>query len=319
MANVADMTFGPRAAYTQADLTDAGTTFTQVAQVDGFVMATVGQPTVTVNYLGTLEGSTYDSSGTLTSFVYATGLAYLYQVSGSKKGVQTIQIPVPGSFTMPVREGETWKLVLTWNEHVGPPPQIEFYWIPANGQGVAERVSARRASPMAEALGALRADLGSGKVQRDMLASAQRAIDARVTDLAQILGDAVNPKSGASERKQFLQDLQKIVCSATPPGERADNRVAPADMQALVATFGTLAGSAFTPAQGALLEAGVRALVQINDNDVNRQDFALINRNIGLFLDNAEQALDTQFSVNERRLLTRALVRIVGDGSHGER
>ncbi|MGV2287309.1 hypothetical protein AAHK20_01225 [Trinickia sp. YCB016] len=315
MTNLADMTFGPRTAYTQADLSDG--TFTQVATVDGFVMATVGQPSVTVNYLGTLEGSTYDSGGTMTSFVYATGLAYTYQVQGGKKGVQTIQIPVPGSFTMPVRGGETWKLTLTWNGQVGPAPQVEFYWIPENGEGAEQRVSARRASPMADALAALRADLGSGKVQRDMLTSAQQAIDARVTDLAQILGDAVNPKSGASERKQFLQDLQKIVCSATPPGERADNRVAPADMQALVATFGALTGSHFTPAQSALLEAGVRALVQINDNDANRHDFALINRNIGLFLDNTEQALDTQFSVNERRLLTRALVRIVGDGSHG--
>jgi hypothetical protein len=317
MTHVADMTFGPHTAYTQADMTDG--TFTEVAQVDGFVMATVGQPAVTVNYFGTLEGSTSDASGAQTSFVYATGFAYLYQFQSSKKGMQSIYVPVPGSFTMPVREGETWKLALTWNEQLGPEPQVEFYWIPSGGEGVEKPLARRHESPMADALSTLRADLGSGKVQRDLLASAQRAIDARVTDLAQILGDAVNPASGERERKQFLQDLQKIVCSATPPGERADNRVAPEDMETLVATFGALTGSAFTSAQRALLEAGVRALVQINDNDENRHNFALINRNIALFLDNTEQALDTQFSVNERRLLTRALVRIVGDGSHAER
>jgi len=317
MANVADMDFGQRVAYTQHDLTN-GTTFSQVAQVAGFVMATVGQPTFTTNYLGTLEGSTFTPQGEMTSFVYATGVSYQY-MSNSKKGPQSIVVPVPGSFTMPVRRGETWTLQLTWNPAIGPAPDIEFYWIPAEGEAARAALPARQASAMAQALSTLRADIGSGKVQSEMLVSTQRAIDARVDDLAQILGDAVNPASGETERRQFLQDLQKIVCSATPPGERADNRVAPDDLQALIATFGRLAGRTFTAEQHALLETGVRALVQINDNDTNRHDLALINRNIGLFLDSTERVLDHRFAVNERRLLTRALVRIVGDGSHGER
>lgn len=317
MANVADMTFGQRVAYTQNDLSD-GKTFSQVADVDGFVMATVGQPTFTTNYLGTLEGSTTGAQGEMTSFVYATGLAYQYMAE-SKKGPQSIFVPVPGSFTMPVRKGETWTMQLTWNAAIGPAPQVEFYWIPAGGDSAQATLPTRQASAMAQALAALRADIGSGKVQSEMLASTQRAIDARVNDLAQILGDAVNPASSEEERRQFLHDLQKIVCSATPPGERADNRVSANDLQALVATFGRLAGRTFTAEENALLETGVRALVQINDNDTNRHDLVLINRNIGLFLDNTEQVLDHRFIANERRLLTRALVRIVGDGSHGER
>lgn len=316
MANVADMAFGQRVAYTQNDLDDG--TFSQVAPVDGFVMATVGQPTFTTNYLGTLEGSTTSAQGEMTSFVYATGLAYQYRAE-SKKGPQTILIPVPGSFTMPVRQGETWKLQLTWNPTIGPAPQVEFYWIPTTTEGAQAALPARQASAMAQALAALRADIGSGKVRSEMLASTQRAIDARVADLAQVLGDAVNPTSSEAERRQFLQDLQRIVCSATPPGEAPDNRVSADDLQALVATFSRLAGRTFTSEQNALLETGVRALVQINDNDTNRHDLTLINRNIGLFLDNTERVLDHRFIANERRLLTRALVRIVGDGSHGER
>ena len=316
MANVADMTFGQRVAYTQNDMNDG--IFSQLAQVAGFVMATVGQPTFTTNYLGTLEGSTATPQGAITSFVYATGLAYQYHAE-SKKGPQAIVVPVPGSFTMPVRQGETWTLQLTWNSTIGPAPQVEFYWIPAEGVAGQAALPAQGASAMARALSALRADIGSGKVQTAMLASTQRAIDARVNDLAQILGDAVNPASGQEERRQFLRDLQKVVCSATPPGERADNRVSTDDLQALVATFARLAGRTFTTEQNALLETGVRALVQINDNDTNRHDLTLINRNIGLFLDNTEQVLDHRFIANERRLLTRALVRIVGDGSHGER
>jgi hypothetical protein len=318
MTNVADIAFGPRVAYNQSNLSEGGT-FSQLAASDGLVMATVGQPGLKTTYLGSLEGSTTDANGNTTSFAYATGLGYPYTMTG-KKGTGSVMIPVPGSFTMPVRKGETWSVQLTSIPTIAPAPQIEFYWIPSGEAGAAIiPTSQPESSPMAAAMKALRADLQSGKVQGDMLATAQHAIDSRVDDLAQILGDTVNAKSNESERQQFAADLRKIVCSATPPGQKPDNTVSAADLQALISTFGELAGQTFTPSQAALFEAGVRALVQINDNDTNRHDLSLIKRNVDLFLDNMQEALRRQLSTGERRLLTRALVRIVGDGTHGDR
>ncbi|MDC6131593.1 hypothetical protein PPH41_27615 [Burkholderia gladioli] len=62
----------------------------------------------------------------------------------------------------------------------------------------------------------------------------------------------------------------------------------------------------------------MRALVRINDNEANRHDLVLIKRNVDLFLDNLQAALGQTLSHSERRLLTRALTRIVGDGSQGQ-
>jgi hypothetical protein len=320
MNTIANGSFGTRTAYNQSDLVDGGTSFTQVATSDGFVMATVGQPTFSANYLGTLEGFTVDSSGSNTSFVYATGLAYSYNMQNGKKGVNTILIPMPGSFTMPVRKGETWSLRLTWNTEIGQAPQVEFYWIPDldGTHGHAGVPAGQQASIMKQAMNTLRDELQSGKVQGSMLLSAQQAIDGRVLDLAHILGDSVNQGSSEQDRQQFLGRLQKIVCSAAPQGQKTDNAVDPQALQDLIASFGKLSGHTFSVQQNGLIEAGVRALVQINDNDANRRDLSLINRNIGLFLDNMQQVLDKQFSNNERRLLTRALVRIVGDGNRGD-
>ncbi|MEO6934182.1 MAG: hypothetical protein ABI171_02455 [Collimonas sp.] len=318
MNTIVNSTFGTRTAYNQSALTDGN--FSQVASSDGFVMATVGQPTFSSNYLGTLEGFTVDSGGSTTSFVYATGLAYSYNVQTGKKGATTILIPMPGSFTMPVRQGETWNLRLTWNPEIGVAPQVEFYWIPGlnTAQGQAGAPASQQASIMKQAMNTLRDELQSGKVQGSMLLSAQQAIDSRVHDLAHILGDSVSHGSSEQERQQFLGRLQKIVCSAAPQGQKTDNIVDPQVLQELIASFGQLSGHVFSVQQSGLIEAGVRALVQINDNDANRRDLSLINRNIGLFIDNMQQVLDKQFSNNERRLLTRALVRIVGDGTRGD-
>jgi len=318
MNQATDMTFGRRVAYDQSALTDGGTHFSQFAHTDGLVMAVVGQPTLTENYLGTLEGSTIDAQGATTSFVYATGFAYLYPISSGKKSMTQVNVPVPGAFTMPVRRGETWVLELTWNAQIGPAPRIEFYWIPTRHAEHSE-VPVPAHSEMARAMGVLRDDLRSGKAQSTMLASAQQAIDTRVNDLAQILSDTTNPDVSEETRQQFVRSLRTIVCSPLASEAPAAGSIAAADIQDLVASFGRLADRALTPAQGTLIDNGIRALVQINENSANRVDLQLIDRNIGLFLDNVQTALDLHFSPSQRRLLTRALMRLVGDGTQGDR
>jgi len=291
MNQATDMTFGRRVAYDQSALTDGGTHFSQFAHTDGLVMAVVGQPTLTENYLGTLEGSTIDAQGATTSFVYATGFAYLYPISSGKKSMTQVNVPAP---------------------------RIEFYWIPTRHAEHSE-VPVPAHSEMARAMGVLRDDLRSGKAQSTMLASAQQAIDTRVNDLAQILSDTTNPDVSEETRQQFVRSLRTIVCSPLASEAPAAGSIAAADIQDLVASFGRLADRALTPAQGTLIDNGIRALVQINENSANRVDLQLIDRNIGLFLDNVQTALDLHFSPSQRRLLTRALMRLVGDGTQGDR
>ena len=314
---------GTRVPYDQSALTDGGTFFQQVANTDGYVVATVGQPAWAVNYCGCLSGATSDSHGNQTSFMYATGLAYQYVVPEGKKKAAVYYIPVPGSFTMPVKQGETWSLTLTWNVDFGGAPQVEFYWVPL---GPAPSLLAEAVEPppatlagggMAASLQHLRDDLAAGRIGSSVRATVQEAIQHRVDDLAQVFGDATRMSSKPEDRGQFIRDLQKIVCG---PGATAQASMQPGfeqDVQALIDTFGSVTAHVFSESQRGLLAAGVKALVQINDSPANRHDLNLIKNNINLFLDNVQQVLQTEFGSNERRLLTRALVRLVGDGSGG--
>ncbi|SFB76566.1 hypothetical protein [Collimonas sp. OK412] len=312
---------GDRVAFNQSNLTNNGTTFQQKASTDGYVMAVVGQPTWNADYCGSLAGVTTDGNGNQTSFAYATALAYQYSVQDGKKSAQTISIPVPGSFTLPVKKGETWTLTLTWVTTVGPAPDVEFYWIPLGP--VPAALNAMAPAPaaalpgggMAATLQSLRDDLAAGRISSSMQASAQQAIQNRVGDLTQILGDATHMSSNPSDREQFIRDLQKIVCAPGLPAQASTLPGFGQSLEDLIDTFGKVTAHDFSPAQRGLLAAGVRALVQINDNQANRRDLNLIKNNINLFLDNVQQVLQLQFGANEQRLLTRALVRLVGDGS----
>ncbi|WP_211463540.1 hypothetical protein [Collimonas silvisoli] len=315
MTNTISNDFGPRTAYTQADMSDGA--FAQVAQSDGFVMVNVGQATVASAYLGILEGSTVDGGGNVTSYIYTTGSTQQCTTSSGKKGTQTYYIPLPGTFTMPVRAGETWKLQLTTDTAVAPAPEVAFFWLPDDGRTEIRPAVYPKAGGMRAAMQTLREDIQSGRLQSGLLASAQQAIDERVNDFSQIFGDATKMSQSEQDRQRFVAALQKIVCSATPAGKTPDNRVDDSDIAGLIATMGQVTGRSFSDAQKGMLEAGVRALVQINDNDANRNNLVIINNNIGLFLDNVQQALNVEFGANERRLLTRAVVRLVGDGTQG--
>ncbi|MFC5475570.1 hypothetical protein [Paraherbaspirillum soli] len=120
---------GNRVAYDQKALIKGGTSFEQVATSDGYVMAAIGQPIWKANHCGSLAGTT-SHNGKQTSIVHATALAYQIKTSNGNEDDKTISIPVPGSFTMPVKQGETWTLKLTWNADIGKAPPLKFYWIP---------------------------------------------------------------------------------------------------------------------------------------------------------------------------------------------
>ncbi|CAM3183172.1 hypothetical protein [Janthinobacterium lividum] len=304
--------FGARTTYSQADLVEG--VFSTVAISDGFVMASIGQPTITAAYLGMLEGSTIDAGGSVTSHTYATGCTQAVTASSGKKGAHTYFIPMPGNFTMTVRAGETWKIQLTAEPAIGPAPLVEFVWTPENASSIALET---RPSPTAAAMAQLREEVASGRLQENLLASAQRTIDERVGDFAHVFGDATKMSNDEGDRTRFVQGLQKIVCSARPAGQPIDNRVDDADLVGLVAAFGQATGRNFGVQQQDLLKEGIRALVKINENAANRGDLGLIDANVRLFLDNVQRATDISLGNSDRRLLTRALVRLVGDGRHG--
>ncbi|KVH81830.1 hypothetical protein WL40_04945 [Burkholderia ubonensis] len=311
---------GARVPYTNVNLTNNGTFFSQNATTDGYVMATIGQPTWTADYCGSLAGETR-AGNNLTSFAYATGLAYHYETGGGKKGSPTtIKIPVPGAFTMPVRKGETWTLTLSWNTAVGNAPGIEFYWIPLGPPPGALALAAEApvAPPdggMAALHAQLRSDLASGRIQASMQASAQRVIAQRMEDLTQVFGNATGMSGDEADRQSFVNELARIVCSPEAAPRTSTSPEFAANVERLVDTFARVTGRTFTPAERELLAAGVRALVEINDSDANRHDLNLIRNHINLFIDNVEQAMQMKIDNGQRRLLTRALVRLVGDGS----
>jgi len=320
-----DQGFGRRTAYTRADFTDGGTRFSRIAASDGLVVGTLGTVSqdLDVDFAGLLELFT-QADGATTSYIYVSASTNRRELDCGKAGKQTFYIPSPGTFSLPVRKGETWNLVLTHATQVAPAPDVEFYWIPLGHHASTVRNRAAAApnashpAPIGStqsSLQALREGIASGRLQNRALAGVQQTIDQRVEDLSQVLGDAIRMDRAPAAHAGLLQALRQIVCSATPPGARPDNRGDDAAIQALIDTLGQVTGHRFDPGQRQLLDQAVRALLQINDNDANRHNLSLIKHNIDLFLDNLQEVLGLAFDRNQRRLLTRALVRLVGDGS----
>ncbi|WP_230414242.1 hypothetical protein [Collimonas silvisoli] len=335
---------GARTVYTQSNLP-----ISVVAASDGLVMAIVGQPGA--KCFGVLSGLTENASGVPTSSMFAIATIASF-VTGSGKSSGSTDIPIPGSFTMPVRNGETWTLSLTTATDFLPAAPVSFWWVPLGastqsstlfsspsppppqamatdaaipvasdervGEGMepadAASLPANPASVMMDALARVQEQIRAGGMSYRSAQVTQQTINERVSDLAQIFGNATDMSADENDRAQFIRDLQKIVCSPAAPGQPADKQVSEQDVQDLIATFGKVSGHDFTQEQRALLTAGVQALMQINDSAASRNDLNLIKKNIGLFIDNVQQVLGKQFSSGDQRLLTRALVRLVGDG-----
>ncbi|MCC7697918.1 hypothetical protein [Janthinobacterium sp. EB271-G4-7A] len=296
----------------------------QTAASDGTLVAYVGNTDFTqpplAPFYGILQGSTVGASGT-TCALQVTASCIPITVSTGKKTAKQYWLPLPGTFSMPVRKGEEWTIDLITDPNAGASPQVYCYWVPFAAQD-AQLVSPEPVTPEHDLHGQLiggfnllRERMVSGQLQGSVAANAQEVIDGRVNDLTQIFGDLTHMSADEEERAQFVRDLQKIVCSPALPGEA--EVVKPLDPQAvqdLIDTFGKASGHSFTDEQRGLLQAGVEALVQINDSEASRADLGLIKKNIGMFIGNVQQVLGIEFSSTDTRLLTRALVRLVGDG-----
>lgn len=327
--------FNQRQSYNQNNLTN--NTFTQTAATDGFVLVVLGtvDPNLKTKFASMLTATTTTSGGTVTCTMVTAASTNSYTFDTGKKGSTTLQIPTYGTITMPVRKGEIWSLTKTDTPSDAglPAANLVFYWVPLGGVGQSVTVAARAPtasadSPQAhddltQSATAFHANVQSQQPMGTMDATAmeetQRIIDDRVEDFTRVLGDATGMDPRPDARAAFIHDLQMIVCRAQPPGTEPDNRLNDDDVRALIDTLGRVTGHQFTPEEHAMVDAGVRALVEINANDRNRRDLDLIKSNIGFFLDSMETAMGRSFDTRQRRLLTRALVRLVGDGTQGPR
>lgn len=364
---------GARQAYSWHSMSGDSTqrTFSQVASTDGCVTATVGNPNLGGgNYFGLLTGTTLDGSET-TAFTYALGIAQT--VDNGKKGGKT-RIPVPGTFTLFVRKGETWRIDLQSSPDDGNDPSVEFYWVPFGG-GTASSMLANRPLPggdaayaaiapaLADAAGGARgsgagaspasADAAPGtaddqaqamaagvrslpggglaaqiaKVREalhtgqfgGMIGASQEAIDQRMGDLTRVLGDAVHMNPDDAARQRFTDELAKIVCAPGTAPVHTTSEGFQASVATLVDAFAQAIGRSLDGGERSLMADGIAALVRINDTAENRHDLNLIRQNIELFLDNVQKVVNMQFDTGQRRMLTRALVRLVGDGSGADR
>lgn len=316
--------FGNRVAYSDGNLDSSGN-FAQVAATDGFVAVFLGTPSTdfTQQFASSLTVTTEFNAQTNSTVATAASTA-AYSYSSGKKSATTIYIPTYGTLTVPVRKGEIWRLA-----KLNPPSaagiagaNLVFYWVPL-GPGGSAGLGAERlpqgtdpaVMSLLTSLQAQRAHITSGGTLGVAAVApapdTQANIDARAGDLTRIFGDATGMDAVPGARAAFQQDLMNIVCRA----DAVAQRVANASIQKLIDTFGTLTGHVFNPGQRKKLAAGVRALVEINETAENRQNLDLIRGNIGLFLGNIEAVLERPFDVDQRRLLTRALVRLVGDGA----
>lgn len=298
------------------------------ANTDGFIVANIGtvDPNFQSDFVGMLTCQT-TMSGSPTSVSYASASTTEITIE-SKKGHNTYYLPQYGTLCVPVRKNEIWSLVLTTETQWKPAPNVQAYWIalgPSNTPSTG--VSSAMPPPTTAGFGdgpsaqlwqnieTLRQRTASGGGQSSSMAEAQRVIDQRVGDLTKILGDATKMTDDPTVRGDFIKQLQKIVCSAAPASAASDNRVDAQHITDLIDTFVRITGRQLTPEQRGLLDSGIRALVAINDNATSRNDVNLIRTNIGLFLQHLQQATDLTLDNSQLRLLTRALVRLVGNGT----
>lgn len=104
----------------------------------------------------------------------------------------------------------------------------------------------------------------------------------------------------------FIDATQPVASSAPPTTQ---------DVASFIDALGNTTGRTFTPEQQALISGAAANLLQVAAQDSSRDDPQLIQNNVELFLDDLQQVLDTSFSSDQRRLLTAALVRMIGTTS----
>ena len=289
------------------------------AKTDGIIQVTVGtySSDFSKKFAGMVTCTVQDATG-VRAVAYASANT-LKEVITSKKGTHTYWLPMFGNISIPVRKDERWSLVFAAETQFAPAPDVVACWVPL-GPGMAQSVLETPA--LGPDLGALarefetlrqRATAGS-LVPPSSLEAVQRAIDERVGDLARVLGDATGMPQDQQARSAFVQQLARIACSASlpvPDGHRVDQ----ARVDGLIDTFARLTGRDITAVQRAMLDKAIRALESVNDSDAARHDAGKISANIQLFLRTLQQVTGQSFDAGRTRLLTRALARLVGDGT----
>ncbi|KAF0224700.1 MAG: hypothetical protein FD176_882 [Rhodospirillaceae bacterium] len=293
-------------------------TYTTTAPTDGFVIASLGlQATDGRNqYGGVLTCNT--SSGTS---LFTSAFELTYQVPDGKD-TKTATVPQCGTLTVPVHQNESWTLTLQLSKEL-PQPMLRFYWVPL-GPGTAAMASmsaippqartAPEAVPVEDWMRMGDRPILSPSTTPAALAQAQRIIEARVGDLSKVLGSVTGMDAQAGGRDAFTQELMKIVCQAVPPQGQDSDQDLDTRIKGVIDTGARAAGLSLNDQQKAMLDKGIRALIQINESPENRQNIDLINSNIGQFVDAMEQALNVTLGDSQRRLMIRALARVVGDG-----
>jgi hypothetical protein len=152
------------------------------------------------------------------------------------------------------------------------------------------------------------ADIAPGPLRNLPSPDVKQAIDQRVEDLSVVLANTILKDHDPDTYAELRQALLPVFCSGSLPAHGVDDSV----IQELIDTFGRVTGHCFDLDKRQLLAKGVLALLHINDNDATRHDLNLIKNNVDLFLDNLQKALDQTLGAGNRRMLTRALVSVVG-------
>jgi hypothetical protein len=302
---------------------------TQLATTDGFIVATLYP--INKPFASDLICTTQTQSGGPTSTVRTSASTVSFINSSSKDGTNYTTVQQSATMCVPVRKGEIWQLQFSFDKNGKlAAAGILAYWVPL-GPGATQAQAMLAASPVMPAAmqedavqggaatpsGAAAAPVGapqpfllsSGRVFSQ--ADAQRESDQRMVDLARVLGDATQMPADPAVRAPLIQQLQKIACLATPPGGSLD----PQRITDVIDTFARLTGHPLGPVEQALLDQGIRALIGINDNDESRNNVELIGNNIRQLMQSLQQVTSIAFNPGQTRLLTRALMRLVGDGT----
>ena len=343
-------------------LTSSNSSHQDKAATDGFVQVLIGKSgKIDAPQLGAIVGMTASSPsnfGNPTSTASAATFSQnvVFGGQGKKGSPTTVIVGISGSFTLPVKKGETWKITLmqapagaglkspsneSWFVPLGPAPggavaKLDNKLTPPSV--TAESVSPQAASMSPEDVTNNSTAQAPSNTQDNqsfvpqMLAdhekinenfahtntpqASQAIIDKRMNDLTKVLSKA-SPIQGDKQAGEdaFVNQLRKIVCAVDQDTGDMHNNVKQQDITKLISTFSRITGKKFNVSEQALLQKGINALVEINANDENRHDLSLANNNIDSFIKALETATHEEYSDSQKRLLKRALVRLVGDGS----
>lgn len=318
-------------------LSKNGQRFQEKAITDGFVIVSVGIAGLGKPSIGAVVGktsTTVNENSSLTSTAVASSSFGEYTISVGKKGSKTYIINYPGSFTLPVKKGEYWTVefltVPDLKEFPAPKNQYQFVpFGPAQGtQSISATDVSNNTPPdkkktvssepyksyIPDMVKKFHADASEIKPPTSD-ETPQEVIDKRMNDLTNILSKSTPMNKDEDSRNKFIKELSKIVCTVDSETGKLDNQFTQKDMDKLISTYSNITGKTFTPDEISLLRSGINALVQINANEKNRNDLSLIKSNIDIFIDALATAMHMSFTRDQRRLLTRALVRLVGDGT----